>query len=291
MPLRTSFDWQGDFRGFFDDKNGLGALAALGILVGGAVRAELETRGARLINLLYLGGWLAIIALAHSKTSLGLILIVPALYIGLLTTAGVTRLGIGVYLILLPVVLAAALTFIIQGMGITPLKLLALISPDATFTGRTSIWSFAFASMRGHWLLGYGYQSFWNVGAESPNLKAPEEFVHLLNQAHNGYLDVLLTIGAIGLALLLGTLAQGFAAASRARRSSLMAHRLCWLLLIFALLHNGTESSFVRGFTPTWLFTLFALMIAARAAAEGRVERVENLADRSVANAALRESL
>lgn len=266
VALPGTFDWQGDFRGVFDDKNGLGAVAAIAILLGGAIRPDLTTRLQRRLNLVYLGGWLIIVALAHSKTSLGMVVIIPSVVLGLHLVARSTKLGIGIYLTVLPMIIAAALTFVIWGMGIPPMRLLGMISPDATFTGRTDIWMFVLDSLNGHWLLGYGYQSFWNVGPSSPNLKAAQPFIRLLNQAHNGYLDVLLSIGAVGLALVLATIVQGFAAASRVRESDPTVYRTAWVLIIFAMLHNGTETSLVRGYAPTWLFLLFALALAARAA-------------------------
>ena len=69
-----------------------------------------------------------------------------------------------------------------------------------------------------------------------------------------------------GLALVLATIVQGFAAASRVRESDPTVYRTAWVLIIFAMLHNGTETSLVRGYAPTWLFLLFALALAARAA-------------------------
>jgi len=273
LPLPTSYDWRHAFRGFFLDKNGLGALAAVAILYGGAIRPIFASRRARLGNLAYLAGWGLLLVMSLSKTSMALVVLVPAIYAVLVLAGRTTRLGIGIYFVFVPVIAGAALAFVVFGMGIPPLELAALISPDATFTGRTSIWLFVLESLRGHWLLGYGLQSFWNVGPSSPNLAAPDHFIRLLNQAHNGFLDLILSVGLVGLALLCITLAQGAALASRVRLSAPVAHRLSWLLIIFALIHNLSESSFLRGFSPQWLFLLFALLIPARAAADRSVLR------------------
>lgn len=289
VALPSSFDWRGDFRGVYDDKNGLGGLAVFALLVGGAVRVDLTARRARMLNLGYLGGWLAIVALTHSKTSLGLVLLVPLLYRGLDLIGRDSKLGIGTYFIILAAIITALLMFVIWGMGIRASTLVGLFSPDVTFTGRTLIWSFVVASLSGHWLLGYGYQSFWNIGSNSPNLKAELDFIHFLNQAHNGYLDLMLSVGVVGMGLMLFVLIQGFAAASRVRDSSPLVHRVCWLLMIFALLHNGTEASLLRGYTPPWLFLLFAVTIAGRAALDRQGQAVRPTQWPAAANAALRE--
>jgi O-antigen ligase len=273
LPLPASYDWRHAFRGFFLDKNGLGGLAAVAILYGGAIRPIFASRGARLGNLAYLAGWSLLLVLSLSKTSIALVALVPAIYAGLVFAGRATRLGVGIYFVFVPVILGTALAFVVFGMGVSPLELVALISPDVTFTGRTSIWLFVLESLRGHWLLGYGLHSFWNVGPISPNLAAPDHFIRLLNQAHNGFLDLILSVGIIGLALLCITLAQAAALASRARLDAPVVHRLSWLLIIFVLIHNMSESSLLRGFSPPWLFLLFALLIPARVVADRLVPR------------------
>lgn len=289
VALPSSFDWRGDFRGVYDDKNGLGGLAVFALLVGGAVRFDLKTRRQRMLNLGYLGGWLVIVLLTHSKTSLGLVLLVPLLYLSLDLIGRDSRLGIGTYFIILPAITTTLLMFVIWGMGIRASTLVGLVSPDVTFTGRTMIWSFVLEALNGHWLIGYGYQSFWNIGSASPNLKAELDFIHFLNQAHNGYLDLLLSVGVVGMGLMLFVLIQGFAAASRVRDDSPLVHRVCWLLMIFALLHNGTEASLLRGYTPPWMFLLFAVTLAGRAALDVHAPSLRQARWQTAANAALRE--
>lgn len=271
LPLPTSYDWRHAFRGFFSDKNGLGGLAAIALLYGGAIRGIFTSRLARLANLAYLGAWSLILVLSLSKTSMALVILVPVIYAGLSLISRSTRLGVGIYFILAPLMASCLLAFIVFGMGVPPMKLAALISPDVTFTGRTSIWRFILDSLNDHWLLGYGLQSFWNVGPLSPNLGAPEHFIRLLNQAHNGFLDLIISLGLSGLLLFLLALTRAAALVSRVQHHRPVVHRLCWLLIIFALIHNMSESSFMRGYSPPWLFLLFALAIPARTAGEAKV--------------------
>ena len=268
LPLPASYDWRHAFRGFFSDKNGLGALAAVAILLGGAIRGILQSRFARNANLAYLAAWAVLLVLSRSKTSMALVLVVPAIYLATNLLSRSTKVALGAYFILLPVIFGATLAFVVFGMGIPPMKLVALISPDVTFTGRTSIWLFVLDSLRGHWLLGYGLHSFWSIGPLAPNLVAPEHFIRFLNQAHNGFLDLTLSVGLVGLGLFLCALAKTAALASRIRSVCPVVYRLSWLLVLFSLIHNMSESSLLRGFSPPWLFLLFALAMAARAAAE-----------------------
>ncbi|WP_159714030.1 O-antigen ligase family protein [Geminicoccus flavidas] len=269
LALPSAFDWRGDFRGIYDDKNGLGAIAIIAVLVGGTIHAELSRVG-RFLNLAYLAGWMLALVLAGSKTSIGLLVLVPCVYLVLQRMARSTRLSIGLHLAAWAIVVMALLGFVTHGMGIPPGRLAAMVMPDPTFTDRDVIWQFVLEQLDGHWLLGYGYQSFWNIGPGSPNLAADLPFIHLLNQAHNGYLDVILFIGLPGLALMMGSFLQAFAALPALRHEQPALYRLCCWLIIFALMHNLMESSLLRGYVPVWIFLLFAFVIAGRSAAETR---------------------
>lgn len=272
IPLPKSYNSLHEFRGFFSDKNGLGGLAAVAILFGGAIRSLLVTKGSRLLNLLYLAGWGGILVLSISKTSMALVVVIPVLYMAMNLISRATRLGVGVYFALVPVIGGAALVFLIFGMGIAPASIVGLISPDVTFTGRTTIWQFVVDSLQGHWLLGFGFHSFWSIGSLAPNLAAQDHFIRLLNQAHNGFLDLILSVGLAGLGLLLCAFVQAAASMSRIRARWPVVHCICWMLLIFSLIHNMSESSFFRGYSPPWLFLLFAMLIPARAVSEGYEE-------------------
>lgn len=265
VPLPNSYNHLGEFRGFFADKNGLGGLAAVAILYGGAIRPTLRSRRAKSFNLFYFLGWGAILVLSISKTSMALVVCIPAIYLGLQLLGRMTRVGIGPYFILVPIAAGSLLAFLVFGMGIAPSAIVGLISPDVTFTGRTSIWMFILSALNGHWLLGFGFHSFWSIGPLAPNLAAEEHFIRLLNQAHNGYLDLVLSVGLAGLALFFCVLAQAAATTTRIRTTWPVVHALSWMLIIFALIHNMSESSLFRGFSPPWLFLLFAIFIPARA--------------------------
>lgn len=268
LPLPTSYDWRGDFRAFYDDKNGLGAISIMGFLAGVAVHGAIASPIGRLANLAYMAGWVLVLTLTHSKTSLGLLALVPIVFAMLHLTARTTRLGIGILFLVALAAFGTFLAFLVVGSGIPLIRLAGLVSSDPTFTGRNVIWNFVLEMAMERPVLGFGYQSFWGSGDSAPNLRAELQFIHILNQAHNGYLDILLSLGVVGLLLMLGAIIQGMAAASRIRTTSPMAYRFCWLLIIFVLLHNGTESSLYRSFVPPWLFFLFALAIAGRIAAE-----------------------
>ncbi|MBB3360021.1 MULTISPECIES: O-antigen ligase [unclassified Novosphingobium] len=117
-----------------------------------------------------------------------------------------------------------------------------ILSPRA-FTGRGLIWSTLLRYAQDNWLLGTGFGSFWNVGFESPVYTYGTGFVRDISVGHNGYLDLLVTIGAPGLALAL--IATVIVPTMKLLASTMPARRgaLTVALLVFCVGHNCTESS------------------------------------------------
>ena len=72
---------------------------------------------------------------------------------------------------------------------------------DPTLTMRTDIWRFASEMADLRPFTGYGYEVFWGAGPGSPNQIWGEGFVRKVVHAHNGYLDVTVHLGLIGLVL------------------------------------------------------------------------------------------
>jgi exopolysaccharide production protein ExoQ len=87
-------------------------------------------------------------------------------------------------------------------------KLLNAVGKDATLTGRTYLWSAAWASISQNPILGLGYQSYWQIG----NWGAEElwKIMFITSRSgfhfHNTYLQVTADLGIVGLIMLIGTL-------------------------------------------------------------------------------------
>ena len=94
-------------------------------------------------------------------------------------------------------------------------------------------------------LFGTGYQSFW-LGPRLQMFWENSGLGHL-NEAHNGYLEVYLELGLIGVFLLIGFLIASYRAICRrfATSSSLAVLGLAvWLALLF---YNMSEAAFEGG--------------------------------------------
>src|SRR4029077_8373108 len=123
------------------------------------------------------------------------------------------------------------------GFGINMIGTLAQFvgrSPD--LTGRTNIWK-GVIDTNTNPLIGVGYESFW-LG---PRLLWVWERAGGVTEAHNGYLEIYLELGMIGLLLLVAFLISGYQTIYRRFRagSSLATLGLAlWTVLLF---YNATE--------------------------------------------------
>jgi O-antigen ligase len=125
---------------------------------------------------------------------------------------------------------------------------------NATLTGRTDAWP-QFLKLAKNPLVGVGYESFWlgdrlqKVWVISGGLK--------INEAHNGYVEVLLTLGWVGLAFMGVLIATGYRNVIAAYRLDPEANnlRIAWFLA--AVITGLTESAFRMMGLP-WIVFLLA---------------------------------
>ena len=112
----------------------------------------------------------------------------------------------------------------------------ATLGRSETLTGRTEIWERLIPFFERHPILGWGFGSFWT----------PEtmEVIFGVNEAHNGYLDVCLGLGVVGLLLTTICLLSWCRKAQRALAHDYDWASLCICYLLMAAIHNIGESSF-----------------------------------------------
>jgi exopolysaccharide production protein ExoQ len=127
-----------------------------------------------------------------------------------------------------------------------------LLGRDATLTGRTNIWAMALESVAERPVLGYGYSAFWNVAPEADRIST---ILHWkVPHAHNGFIDLTLQLGFVGLALFMVVY---FIAARRAMvfAYSEPGKEAMWPLayLAFIVLYQVTESTIFVGNTILWM--------------------------------------
>ena len=110
----------------------------------------------------------------------------------------------------------------------------AMLGRDGTLTGRTEIWTQYLPMAMRHPLLGHGFGGFWTV--ETIELQG-------VNEAHNGYLGILLTLGFVGLIFMALFLLSSCRKAQQMMRADFYWASLWICFLFMAVIHNISESS------------------------------------------------
>lgn len=140
---------------------------------------------------------------------------------------------------------------------------------DMTLTTRTDMWPILLRSQDNP-LLGAGFNTFW-AGLRLVQLE--QALGGFFLQAHNGYLEMYLNGGLVGVGLLVALLCMSY---RRIREKLVLGAPTAGVrlvMLVVAIAHNCTEATFYK-LSLLWFVTVFALMdYPALAHAGGSSER------------------
>jgi exopolysaccharide production protein ExoQ len=127
---------------------------------------------------------------------------------------------------------------------------------NPTLTDRTLLWGEILKVPINPWL-GAGWDNFW-----LPERVAPiwEKWRWRPRSAHNGYIEMYLYLGWLGIALLLLVLLTGFRRSLGRFRSDFEGGGLSLAIFFAILLQNYAESSFHR-LSPMWLFFMLLCLV------------------------------
>lgn len=130
---------------------------------------------------------------------------------------------------------------------------------NSSLTGRTDIWA-TVIPLAPNPLVGAGFESFWlsplvhqKLWAAMPGLP--------LNEAHDGYIEVYLELGWVGLSLLGLLLIDGYRRSVKAFRRAPTLGGLMIAYILTSMIYSITEAGF-RMMDPIWIFFLLAVIDA-----------------------------
>ncbi|GGE83940.1 O-antigen ligase family protein [Sphingomonas prati] len=253
----------GDWRGVMMHKNIAGQACALTAIFFAFDRQKLPLAA----QLGVIGAAVMFLVLSNSKTAMAACAIaIPAGFLFLrffpVLQRAADRIGRRRHArwiaILVPVAILTAALFLYRDSA------LSVLNDPAAFTGRTLIWRALFLSFLENPVLGVGYGSYWNVGPAGPIYRyANFAWVEGVSQGHNGYLDLLVQIGLPGLLLVL------FAVVVWPVRRMLgtpdlppATAGLIGAVILFCLIHNGSESTLFDRDTIGQVFLMVVLALA-----------------------------
>jgi exopolysaccharide production protein ExoQ len=234
----------GALKGMFSHKNLLGRQMALGILtvvIGKPLGMPRWLRAASILAALPL------LVLAHSAGALLSLVIVLGAYMILIIPRPAYRRSPPLWLGLLPLLLAAGV-LLITNAG----TFLSLLGRDSSLTGRVPLWvAIEHAISRRFWL-GYGYALFWVRQTGSLQEVVATGWNAL--SAQNGYLDLALDLGMVGVGLFFCSLVSAIRNGFRAlNNKGIRTPSWPLLFVVFFAVQNIHESDLLRLGTFMWV--------------------------------------
>jgi exopolysaccharide production protein ExoQ len=214
-------------------------------------------RGRRLVaqgTLLAFG--LALFSMADSATSIACFVLGG----GLILATGLRSIRIRparVHILCLAIILAGGVALLFGGEG----DVANVLGRESNLSGRTRIWAAVIPAVSNP-IVGDGYDSFW-IGPDvqkvwrSPSLSGwwhPEG----LNEAHDGYIEVYLNLGWVGVCLIALILISGYGRAVVAFRYNPPIGGLMLAYIIVSAVYSITEAGF-QSPHPMWIFLLLGV--------------------------------
>lgn len=195
---------------------------------------------------------LYLLRLADSVTSDVCFALATALMIAT-STRPIRRNAVAVHALVL-VLVAAIGSLILLGAGAS---LAQALGRNSTLTGRTDIWG-AVIPLASNPVIGAGFESFWL--SATVHTKLWELMPGLpLNEAHNGYIEVYLELGWVGVCLISLILVNGYLRAVAAFHRSPRWGGLLIAYIAAAAVYNLSEAGF-RMMDHMWIFLLLAVV-------------------------------
>lgn len=262
----------GAWRGIYTHKNELGRLMSLGTIVflmqstqegeikmlGLKIRSigklkqyiPIETRRTSFLQsaftLLGLGATIAMILLSRSSTGI-VNLTIMASALAIFKISQLRRFHLKFLSIIGSVVLISIIAVIVLP---NPEMIFASIGKSSDLSGRGDLWNVLLDLLSSRPLLGFGYGIFWENYGAIVSLAVAWDATH----AHNGFLDLTLSVGLLGLALFsisyLSTLAKGLA---RFRSSKNDESIYPLIILVYIVISNVSETGLFSYNNIYWL--------------------------------------
>lgn len=236
----------GRWKGVLPNKNTLGRLMSLAVILG-LIMLTSHRRNRPLWVSLVIGAAVCLLLSESLSAMVALVLVFAVVPSARFLKKDIFG-GIGFML------LVAAAGGIALGYLMTQLDVvLGFVGKDVTLTGRTYLWGVITEAAMDRFWLGYGYSAFWR-GAIGPSGLVWMAVPWLPPHGHNGYLDLWLQTGFLGMTLFVTMLLRGLSRAAYFLDGVSPERAWPFAYLTFTIIANVTESA---AFTSNSILTVF----------------------------------
>jgi exopolysaccharide production protein ExoQ len=263
----------GAWRGLTAQKNGLGSLSAIALI-------------------LWLHGWLSkekawwmaapgiaisLLCLMKSRSSssiMGAVFSCSLMLLMVRPPPGMRRYLPYLIVLFVSVLLLYSLAVLnlLPGSGVLLSPITTLTGKDLTFSGRTAIWAIMNEHIAQRPYLGSGYGAYWVQLPGSPSMEMMARLYFYPTEGHNGYLDVINDLGLVGALCLLGYVITYLRQGIRLL-ASLRPQGILYLTLIFEqLVANLTESRWLNVLTCEFTILTIATICMGRTLLEQKIQ-------------------
>ena len=247
----------GSWRGIELHKNLLGHTSLMIFTLGVYFFYESKNKFSKYNSLLLMVlSTLAIILSGSSTNMIGFIIVILILFVTNIdkhfSSLGVGRLFSN--LIIITIILASIILSIYSEEILSFIP--GLFGKDLSFTGRDLIWAYIWTEVQKKFWIGYGYGSYWIMGA--PVIDLFKSYVGWrVNEAHNGFLEIILQTGIIGFTFFVSIIG------SFLHKIIKTGFTVALLALVSIAIVNFSESFIFQPRSPSTLeFMLFYLLIS-----------------------------
>lgn len=186
---------------------------------------------------------------AHSATSLSCFVLAGTVLV-LTSRPALARKPKVVHVLVWGIVAVAIVALFFDPTG----SMVSTVGRNSTLTGRTDVWARAMTIVENP-LLGSGFETFW-LGERLNYMRRLDSG---LNQSHNGYIEVYLNLGWVGIIVVVSMLINGYRKIVAGLRNIGSASSLMLGYFVVGVIYNCTESGF-KMMSPVWLCMLLAMM-------------------------------
>jgi exopolysaccharide production protein ExoQ len=161
---------------------------------------------------------------------------------------------------------------------------------DMTLTDRTLLWADVLKNAQKSPVVGVGFGAFW-VGHIGYDMYPLDNWSRVTpewrpGEGHDGYIDVYIDLGVIGVVLVLLMIGSAFAGALHDLQTNFELGRLRLALLVSIVVNNVAESSLLKGTHSLWFVFLLVAVNVPSAMQWGRSRKTARQREHSGARGA-----